>query len=155
MRKKYLILCQNINNELEEINKAVQRAKKAWEFAQKKDEILYLDSLALNLHSFYNGIERIFERVAENIDEFKPGNINWHQEILNQMTLEVPNIRPALISQDLKEKLDEYSAFRHIVRNIYSHNFRVDKMKNLIESIDKIYSEIESSLQDFCKFLKA
>jgi len=155
MRKKYLILCQNINNELEEINKAVQRAKKAWEFAQKKDEILYLDSLALNLHSFYNGIERIFERVAENIDEFKPGNINWHQEILNQMTLEVPNIRPALISQDLKEKLDEYRAFRHVVRNIYSHNFRVDKMKNLIESIDKIYSEIESSLQDFCKFLKA
>lgn len=155
MRKKYLILCQNINNELEEINKAVQRAKKAWEFAQKKDEILYLDSLALNLHSFYNGIERIFERVAENIDEFKPGNINWHQEILNQMTLEVPNVRPALISQDLKEKLDEYRAFRHVVRNIYSHNFKVDKMKNLIESIDKIYNEIESNFQDFCKFLKA
>lgn len=111
--------------------------------------------MALSLHDFYNGLERIFERIAENVDEFKPSSINWHQEILKQMTLEVPNIRPVVISQELKENLDEYRAFRHIVRNVYSHNFRIDKMKNLIGKIDKVFNEAENSLQVFSKFLKS
>lgn len=42
-------------------------------------------SVALNLHDFYNGLERIFERIAENIDEIKPEGLNWHQEILKQI----------------------------------------------------------------------
>jgi hypothetical protein len=155
MNKKYLVLIQNINSELDEISKTVQRAKKAWTLAIDRDEPLYLDSVALSLHDFYNGLERIFERIAVNVDEFKPGSINWHQEILKQMAIEIPNIRPAVISKDLKENLDEYRAFRHIVRNIYSHNFRTDKMKSLIENIDKLFNELENSIQIFCEFLKS
>jgi hypothetical protein len=155
MSKKYLILNQNINNELGEIGKTVQRAKKAWDLALDRDDSLYLDSVALSLHDFYNGLERIFERIAENVDEFKPNSVNWHQEILKQMTIEIPNVRPVVISHDLKENLDEYRAFRHIVRNIYSHNFRIDKMKNLIENIDKVFNEVENSLQFFSKFLES
>jgi hypothetical protein len=60
----------------------------------------------------------------------------------------------SVISKDLKENLDEYRAFRHIVRNIYSHNFRTDKMKSLIENIDKLFNEVENSIQIFCEFLK-
>ena len=69
--------------------------------------------------------------------------------------IEIPNVRPVVISHDLKENLDEYRAFRHIVRNIYSHNFRIDKMKNLIENIDKVFNEVENSLQFFRKFLES
>ena len=155
MSKKYLILIENIDNELEEINKTVQRAKKAWVLALEKDEPFYLDSVALSLHDFYNGLERLFERIAENVDEYKPGGINWHREILNQMILEIPNVRPSIISQSLKENLDEYRAFRHIVRNVYAHNLRIDKMKNLIENIDTMFKELKNSLQIFCKFLNS
>ena len=155
MSKKYLVLSQNINIELEEISKTVQRAKKAWALALERDDSLYLDRVALSLHDFYNGLERIFERIAEIVDEYKPSSVNWHQEIVKQMTLEVPNIRPVVIYQDLKENLDEYRAFRHIVRNEYSHNFRIDKMKSLIENIDKVFNEAENSLQIFCEFLKS
>ena len=108
MSKKYLILIENINNELDEINTIIQRAKKAWTLALEKNEPFYLDSVALSLHDFYSGLERLFERVAENVDEYKPDSINWHREILNQMNPDVPNVRPAIISQSLKEKLDEY-----------------------------------------------
>ncbi len=155
MSKKYLILIENINNELEEINATVQRAKRAWTLALEKDEPLYLDSVALSLHDFYNGLERLFERIAESVDEYKPDGINWHREILNQMSLEVPNVRPAIISQSLKEKLDEYRAFRHIVRNVYAHNLRLNRMKNLIEKLDTAFKEVKESLQSFCKFLNS
>lgn len=114
-----------------------------------------MDSVALSLHDFYNGLERLFERIAENVDEYKPGGINWHREILNQMILEIPNVRPSVISQSLKENLDEYRAFRHIVRNVYAHNLRIDKMKNLIENIDTMFKELKNGLQIFCKFLNS
>jgi len=154
MNKKYLTLGSHIKEELSEIQIIIQRAKKAWSLALTKDDSLYLDSVALNLHDFYSGLERIFERVAENIDETKPESLNWHQQILKQMAMEIPKVRPAVISQDLKEELDKYRAFRHIVRNIYAHNFRIDKMKDLMGNIDKILSELEKELRIFYEFLE-
>jgi len=155
MNKKYLTLGSHIREELSEIQIIIQRAKKAWSLALAKDDLLYLDSVALNLHDFYSGLERIFERVAENIDEIKPENLNWHQQILKQMAMEIPKVRPAVVSQDLKEDLDKYRAFRHIVRNIYAHNFRIDKIKDLMVNIDKILGELEKELLIFCEFLES
>lgn len=154
MNKKYLTLGSHIREELSEIKVSIQRAKKAWSLALSKDDSLYLDSVALNLHYFYNGLERIFERIAENIDEIKPEGLNWHQQILKQMAMEIPKVRPAVISQDLKEELDKYRAFRHFVRNIYVHNFRIDKIKDLMGNIDKVLSELEKELRIFYEFLE-
>ena len=154
MSKKFLTLGSHIREELSEIRRSIQRAKQAWSLALNEDDSLYLDSVALNLHDFYNGLERIFERIAENIDEIKPEGLNWHQEILRQMAMEIPKVRPAVISQDLREELDKYRAFRHIVRNIYAHNFRIDKIKDLIGNIDKILDKLEENLQIFCEFLE-
>lgn len=154
MNKKFLTLNSHIREELLEIQGSIQRAKKAWSLALNEDDSLYLDSVALNLHDFYNGLERIFERIAENIDEIKPEGLNWHQEILRQMAMEIPKVRPAVISQDLREELDKYRAFRHIVRNIYAHNFRIDKIKDLMGNIDKVLNKLEENLQIFCEFLE-
>ncbi len=154
MNKKFLILSSHIREELLEIQRSIQRAKKAWSLALDEEDSLYLDSVALNLHDFYNGLERILERIAENIDEIKPEGLNWHQEILRQMAMEIPKVRPAVISQDLREELDKYRAFRHMVRNIYAHNFKIDKMKDLMENIDKVLNKIEEDLQMFCEFLE-
>ncbi len=154
MNKKFLILSSHIREEILEIQRSIQRAKKAWSLALDEEDSLYLDSVALNLHDFYNGLERILERIAENIDEIKPEGLNWHQEILRQMAMEIPKVRPAVISQDLREELDKYRAFRHMVRNIYAHNFKIDKMKDLMENIDKVLNKIEEDLQMFCEFLE-
>lgn len=154
MNKKFLTLGSHIREELSEIRRSIQRAKQAWSLALNEDDSLYLDSVALNLHDFYNGLERIFERIAENIDEIKPEGLNWHQEILKQMAMEIPKVRPAVISQDLREELDKYRAFRHIVRNIYAHNFKIDKIKDLMRNIDKLLNKLEENLQIFCEFLE-
>ena len=154
MNKKFLTLGSHIREELSEIRRSIQRAKKAWSLALNKDDSLYLDSVALNLHDFYNGLERIFERIAENIDEIKPEGLNWHQEILKQLAMEIPKVRPAVISQGLREELDKYRAFRHIVRNIYAHNFKIDKIKDLMGDIDKVLNKLEENMRIFCEFLE-
>lgn len=141
MINKYLTISARIKQELSEINLSVERAKEAWEKAHNQADSLYLDSVALSLHSFYGGLERIFELIAQNVDGTVPMGANWHQELLRQMTAEIPQIRPAVIDVHTRIKLDDYRAFGHIVRNVYAHNFIPEKMKLLVDNLDDVYSQ--------------
>lgn len=46
------------------------------------------------LHDYYVAVENVFKVVAGRIDRTVPSGEYWHQEILEQMTLEVPGVRP-------------------------------------------------------------
>jgi len=55
------------------IEKTVQLIRSAWEGVNEfpDQQSHYISSTALSLHSFYNGLERIFEEIAKQLDE-------WH-----------------------------------------------------------------------------
>ena len=53
------------------------------------------------LHDFYNGVERIFELITENINGKTTLNGQWHKRLLYQMTAEIKDIRPIVISNNL------------------------------------------------------
>jgi hypothetical protein len=59
----YQELVERILGETSDMECVVQRALRAWSQAQKESEEqdIYLDAVALNLHSFYSGIERLFD----------------------------------------------------------------------------------------------
>lgn len=84
-----------------------------------------------------------------------PTGASWHQELLRQMTADIPKIRPAVINVDLRNKLDDYRAFRHIVRNVYAHNFLPEKMKPLVGNLNDVYSKTQEKLKSFCDFLES
>ncbi|MBQ9267779.1 MAG: hypothetical protein IJ217_05865 [Clostridia bacterium] len=48
-------------------------------------DIFDMTILGSVLHSFYNGLENIFEIIAKNIDEKVPSGTKSHQELLHQM----------------------------------------------------------------------
>ena len=43
------------------------------------------------LHDFYNGAERIFERIAAELNGGVPNVANWHQQLVADMALAIPN----------------------------------------------------------------
>ncbi len=57
-----------------------------------------LDGVALNLHGFYAGVERIFEEIAREIDGSLPAGPEWHRDLLLQMSAEVAGTRPPVIA---------------------------------------------------------
>ena len=114
---EYLAL--RIRNELPEIEHTLSRATEGLKRAKQTGDDYYLDGAALNLHSFYSGIERLFELIASNVDDILPEGKNWHQTLVKQMADEMAGIRPAVISDTVRLVLDEYRGFRHIVRNVY------------------------------------
>ena len=60
MTNKHLTIISRIKEELCEIDKLVIRALNAWDHARKTSDDLYPDSVALNLHGIYSGIEKVF-----------------------------------------------------------------------------------------------
>jgi len=137
------------------IDKVVNRALLAWTEAGKHPDAqsLYLDSVALNLHGFYTGVERLFELIARHIDESVPSDKNWHKNLLKQMSSNYKNYRPAIISQSIFLELDEFRRFRHVVRNIYTTSLAPDRMKTIMNNLPATWKQLKDELHAFADFL--
>ncbi len=153
MTSKGLLLAARIDSELSDLRQVVNRTLQAWDKAAQQNDDFYLDSVALNLHAFYSGLERIFEKLAAAIDGEVPTAANWHQELLIQMQTEIPAVRPAVISSRLKEMLEEYRGFRHVVRNVYTFHLKPEKLKILAENLDQTFQLAVEELSAFAEFL--
>ncbi len=64
MNKLGAVLAARIISELNELSVLVDRATHGLERAKKSGDDYYLDGVALNIHGFYSGLERIFERIT-------------------------------------------------------------------------------------------
>lgn len=153
MTERLRQLAQRIRVELIELESVVQRIGSGWERVQRSHDDYYLDGVALNLHGFYSGLERIFELIAANVDGTKPAGQNWHQALLQQMTGEQPGVRPAVISETTFASLDEYRGFRHVVRNVYTYKFDSSKIQNLVVNVSPSFFQVKSELLAFADFL--
>lgn len=146
-------LALRIRNECDELARLVERAREAMSRAGESSDDLYLDSVALNLHGFYAGLERLFELIGSTVDGNIPRGENWHQTLLEQMATEIPSVRPALISENSRQMLDEYRGFRHVVRNVYAFRLDPAKVQGLVEGVPAVFSQVHAELLAFADFL--
>jgi hypothetical protein len=91
--------------------------------------------VAFDLQSFYQGVERVFETIAKSIDRSVPKGEKWHRMLLEQMAEEISEIRPAVISVQTREALDDFRMFRHLAHNIYTFNLDPRWIKTLVEGV--------------------
>jgi hypothetical protein len=78
----------------------------------------------------------------------------WHLLFLEQMTKEVPGIRPAVISTEAGTRLDEYRRFRHVVRNRYPHSFDPAKLEKLVNSAPEPFARTKAEFLGFAAVLE-
>ncbi len=64
MNGKYLTLAADIADELENIQRVIERTEIVSTKAVETNDDAYLDGVAWNLHGFYSGVEHIFENIA-------------------------------------------------------------------------------------------
>ncbi len=154
MIRRYLTLASRIKEELSEIERLKIRIVQGWAYIEKNNDDFYLDSVALNLHGFYSALEKIFELIAQEIDGSVPEGASWHQNLLVQMKTEIKKIRPAVISKDSYQRLAEYKGFRHVVRNVYTFNLSIKRIKPLVEEIDLVFNQVKSEILIFIEFIE-
>lgn len=100
------------------------------------------------LHSFYTGVENIFQRVAKRIDGDLPGGTAWHRELLDAMARPAA-ARPPVISQALRDRLEEYLRFRHFFRHAYSFIIDIDDVAALGQRCPACLAQLEEELSQF------
>jgi hypothetical protein len=120
---------------------------------QKKKRV-YEESLALKLHNFYTGCERIFQKIADDLNGGTPHSLDWHKRLLKSMSLEIEKIRPPVISKGTEKSLAEYLAFRHVVRNIYGFEIDSERLRSLVMKSRKMHDKFRKEVNAFLDFLR-
>lgn len=156
MKKPYEELVERIRGEVSDLDRIVKRAWMAWNQCQtlSSEQGVYIDSVALNLHGFYSGLERIFELIARHIDENIPSGDLWHRGLLKQMSQEQKDFRPAVISTGSFSSLDELRRFRHLVRNVYTFNLVPEKVEPIVSDLPELWSKVQAEILAFADFLE-
>jgi hypothetical protein len=105
------------------------------------------------LHDFYTGIEKIFESIAKEVDNRLPIGEEWHSELLHQMTLDIPGLRPQVITANTERNLREYLGFRHLFRKRYGFELDWRKLKKLLLGMPRMRSTLENEIGKFSEAL--
>lgn len=153
MRENKVVELKNsILDELENL-KMVRTEIQNYPFPKSKPSIVDLRYFASVLHDFYQGVERIFEKIARNVDTKIPKGEFWHSQLLRQMAKDFGEMRPAVVSKELVIRLEDYLKFRHLFRNVYGLHLQWDRLQPLIESFESVFKEFSGSIKEFLNFL--
>lgn len=140
-----LLILESIVNEAEE--------KKGC-FSSHKPDRFALRALGSLLHDFYTLVEDIFELIAQDINGGRsPESFDWHKRLLSRMSIAIPGVRPAVISEELRMRLEEYLRFRHVFRNVYGYLLDWERMRPLLDGLSETHKTFHKEMGHFRTFL--
>ena len=146
-----LLIQDRINQELKKISQAIQQLEIFMAQLNDEQNPIYQESLvnsiALNLHGIYTGIERIFEVIATEVDLSLPSGNKWHRDLLDQMAVSVPDVRKEVITEETRAHLDELRKFRHVIRSAYSFQLDQQKVLNMVNEFFSFSQNIVQEIQ--------
>lgn len=119
----------------------------------KEPDLVTVMGLAALVHHFYSATEAAFQRIIRYFDGGLPTGESWRRELLVKAATEVPGLRPAIISQDLRKRLDDYRRFRHLFRNVYEADVDWNKLVPLLNELTATFHALENQLRGFAEFI--
>jgi len=112
-----------------------------------------VEAAALRLHSFYTGVERMLLLVSRVVNGGTPSQgEGWHRRLLERMAMNT-DTRPAVLNEATQMELQEFLRFRHLVRNLYADELRVEPIQRLIEQLLQTWPKLEDDISGFQRWL--
>ncbi|WP_169237273.1 ribonuclease toxin HepT-like protein [Candidatus Roseilinea sp. NK_OTU-006] len=140
------------SNQLDKIVRGVQEVLVLAEDDPARRHI-YTESLALKLQSFYTGCERVFRVIADELNGGLPSGSDWHLRLLQRASVAYRD-RPQIIAKTTADALDDYLAFRHVVRNAYTFDLDAERVEELARSLPTTFDAFSRDLQRFVAWLE-
>jgi len=137
----------HIERELQQIENLLRAYRTLLSKASiNEPNLVELTALAGVLHSFYNGVENVFQTIAKRVDEQMPTGSNWHWELLHVMARKTDNRHP-VVSPETIDRLEPYLGFRHFVRHAYSFRLDWTKMEGLVLELDEVWATFRQDIR--------
>lgn len=150
-----LVISARIARELTTLERVVSRCTQTWADFQTTGDDRFVDAVALNLQSFYTGVEHILEFVLLETDQTVPSGSHWHQALLQLAATPVPQLRPALLAEETSRALDRFRGFRHVVRNVYAFDLDANRVAQLMELLPETFAQVRHDLSGFALTITA
>jgi len=106
------------------------------------------------LENAYTAVETLFLRISQAFENHLD-NQRWHADLLEKMTLEVPQIRPQVISTETYLKLAELMRFRHFKRYYFELDFDWRKTDFLVTIFRELVPLLKTDLDRFASALSS
>jgi hypothetical protein len=157
-RVEYLTLKARVEEEYANLDRLEKALRKLKLFPAVKTESL--NGLPLDddiscrvigsfLHDYYCGPEKIYVHIAKSFGEGLPAGNQWHKELLEQMTLNIPGVRTAVLSKKNLAKIDELRGFSHFFRNAYGFSIDPAREQLLLSSLSSTSAAMKKDINGF------
>jgi hypothetical protein len=135
-----------LNRVVEEHAEVIERLRAS---APIRIEVMAMGAI---VHSFYMGIERIFDLIAVSIDGKSKHGFKTHVFMLDSM-MAANERRMAVISQNFYDTLIDYLNFRHLFRHAYDFTLKWERMDHLVFNMRLTLAQLELELASFINSL--
>jgi len=147
MRVRLRVLREAILADLAELGEL--EAEAAQLAAVDAPERHHVRALGSVLHDWYGGLEKALKRIVDTLDGTVASGSGRHQRLLEQVSLEIPEVRPAVLDADLAEQLRDLLGFRHVFRNVYGSRLRWDRLCGLAHDLAGLHPRVGAALERF------
>lgn len=106
-------------------------------------------TFAMKGQQFYTAIEDLLKQIAKSFENHIQDLSSSHKELLVRLNIEIPKIRPPVLSEESFLFLNKLLAFRHFVRHAYDCELNEHE---LIELQNKLKIHFKTLKKDFMKF---
>jgi hypothetical protein len=109
----------------------------------------HLEACAYELGRLYNVIERMLERVWIDFENHFEKRGDYHERLLQRLSLDLPGVRPAFLPKDQLPMLRELKGFWHLMRHAYDLVLRADRLAELSQLAKQLSGNLPSLCRDF------
>lgn len=104
------------------------------------------------LSAYYTCLETIFLRISGHFENNLPSD-SWHQTLLDKMTLEIEDVRPAVLTREIRSDLLELLKFRHFNRYYFELDYDWEKLRYLLKKFHQANAPVQQHLLIFKQYL--
>ena len=111
-------------------------------------DFIELNAIASILHSYYCGIESIFNMIYKaSYGKTLTGNM-WHSDLFTDMFAKTDK-HSAVLPQELFVPLKEYLGFRHVFRHSYGYELDWTKLAPLFSNLSENWKLVKLNIEHF------
>ena len=111
-------------------------------------DFVELNAIGSILHSYYCGLESIFNLIYKSIYTKTLSGNTWHSDLLADM-FEKNDKHIQILSDELFQPLKEYLGFRHVFRHAYGYELDWKRLKPLFSILTDNWTEVKNCFNKF------
>jgi hypothetical protein len=130
---------ESISEEVEALASAVRDVPDDW--WERPIAFLLKAGMASTVEKIYSGLEKCLVFIARDVDGLPIDSIaGWHKAVLLRMRAPHGDVRPAVLSPELFQHLNDLRAFRHRERNTYGSGLDMTPISDFVGSVSETIS---------------